>query len=65
MAVRTHCSSYRDTYKGAQRPDKTVPDGLHKTTIGNKDESGFTENNMPFVATYDNPARFITDNHVR
>ena len=49
-----------NTFKGKQHPDKSEADRLGATSIGNKEPSGYCENNDRFVQTDDNPARFIT-----
>ncbi|XP_052807278.1 protein phosphatase 1 regulatory subunit 32-like isoform X2 [Mya arenaria] len=49
-----------DTYKGQQRPSQTECDRLGRTASGNKELSGYSENNDRFVAVDDNPNRFIT-----
>ena len=38
---------------------------LESTSVGLKEMTGFGENNDTWAYTKDNPARFITDNHVR
>ena len=49
-----------DTYKGQQRPSLTESDRLARTSAGKQELSGYSENNDRFVATADNPVRFIT-----
>ena len=49
-----------DIYKGQQQPSLTGPDRLGRTYAGNKEPTGFCENNDRFVGTDDNLSRFIT-----
>lgn len=49
-----------DTYKGQQRPSNTECDLLGRTATGTQQLSGYSENNDRFVATDDNPGRFVT-----
>lgn len=49
-----------DTFKGQQQPSLSEPDRLGRTYVGNKQLSGYSENNDRFVAVDDNPSRFIT-----
>lgn len=55
-----YSSIVMDTYKGQQRPTETECDRLGRTGTGYKELSGYSENNDRFVATDDNPGRFIT-----
>lgn len=56
---------YQNQYLGKQRPDPTDADRLGTTTIGPKEGTGFTANNLRHVWSADNPARFITDYQMR
>lgn len=49
-----------DLYKGQQQPSLTEPDRLGRTGVGNKELSGYSENNDRFVGTDDNLQRFTT-----
>ncbi|KAL3884068.1 hypothetical protein ACJMK2_030290 [Sinanodonta woodiana] len=49
-----------DTFLGKQQPDRSESDRLDRTSVGNKELSGYSENNDRFVATADDPRRFIT-----
>ena len=49
-----------DLYKGQQQPSLTEPDRLGRTGVGNKELSGYSENNDRFIGTDDNLQRFIT-----
>ena len=60
MLLCSPCSIIMDTYKGQQRPSKNECDRLGRTGTGFQELSGYSENNDRFVATDDNPARFIT-----
>ncbi|XP_045197133.2 protein phosphatase 1 regulatory subunit 32-like isoform X1 [Mercenaria mercenaria] len=55
-----HSSIIMDTYKGQQRPTETECDRLGRTASGSQELSGYSENNDRFVATDDNPKRFVT-----
>ncbi|XP_060065144.1 protein phosphatase 1 regulatory subunit 32-like [Ylistrum balloti] len=48
------------TFQGKQRPDNTEADRLDNTSTGKQELSGYSENNDRFVATADEPRRFIT-----
>ena len=49
-----------DIYKGQQQPSMTETDKLGRTGVGNKELSGYSENNDRFVGVDDNLTRFIT-----
>ena len=55
----------KSTFKGQQRPDISEADRIGRTKMGNKEASGFSENNDGYVHTADNPARFITHYQTR
>lgn len=55
----------KNTMLGKQYPDSTVADRLGTTSVGWKEETGFTENNDKYTWHRDNPARFITDYSAR
>lgn len=49
-----------EQFRGSQRPLPTEADRLNCTKVGFKENTGFTENNAPFVQTDDNKMRFLT-----
>ncbi|GFN85744.1 protein phosphatase 1 regulatory subunit 32-like [Plakobranchus ocellatus] len=49
-----------ELFKGQQRPSPSEPDRLDRTAVGFKEETGYVENNIPFVQMSDNKMRFIT-----
>lgn len=49
-----------EQFKGQQRPSPSEPDRLDRTKFGNKEDTGFVENNPRFVQTADNKMRFMT-----
>lgn len=54
-----------DVYKGQQQPSLTEPDRLGRTGVGNKEPSGYSENNDRFIGTDDNLQRFTTHYETR
>lgn len=60
-----YSSVMKNTLLGKQYPDSTVADRLGTTSVGWKEETGFTENNDKYTWHRDNPARFITDYSAR
>lgn len=60
-----HSTIVMDTFKGQQRPTVTECDRLGRTATGLQELSGFSGNNDRFVATDDDPRRFITHHMTR
>lgn len=55
-----YSSIAKATFGGTQRPIPTESDRLGRTGVGDKEPTGYVENNDRFVQTSDNPHRFIT-----
>lgn len=47
---------------GKQQPDETLGERLGNLSVGRKEQTGYTDNNLPFQWSRDNAARFITNN---
>jgi protein phosphatase 1 regulatory subunit 32 len=53
------------TFLGKQQSDPTDADRLGTTSVGWKENTGFTSNNPKHIWAADNPARFVTDYQMR
>lgn len=65
LLLLLNLSITKGSWLGKVFRDPTVADRLGKTSVGCKEETGFTQNNDKYVWRRDNPARFITDYRAR
>ncbi|KAH9518464.1 hypothetical protein Btru_016864 [Bulinus truncatus] len=49
-----------EQFRGHSYPAATEADRLNRTKVGFKEDTGYTDNNAPFVQTADNKMRFMT-----